>query len=144
MARPRTTPAPLVNRQPICTHKKKNGEPCKAPALAGKTCCTFHSAEHKLAVQRGRVEGGSVRAPSTLPADTPPLPLATAGDVLTAMAECYNLIRVGKLGVREGNALALIGGTLLRAVEARQLESELDDLRKQVNEIAGNRGRVRR
>lgn len=136
-------PAPLVNKPGTCTHRKKDGLPCKAPALAGKVVCAFHSAEHKEAFQRGRVEGGSVRAATTLPADTPPLPLATAGDVLTAMAECYNLIRVGKLGVREGNALALIGGTLLRAVEARQLESELDDLRKQVNEMAGNRRRAR-
>lgn len=134
-------------RQPKrqCAAKRKDGRQCAAPVRPDRRHCTFHDPELETELAEGRRAGGVTRArPTTLPTDTKPLPLTTAGDVLKAMAEAYNLIRVGRLGVREGNALALIGGTLLRAVEARALETEIASLKDKVNELTTHRGRVRR
>lgn len=129
-----------------CAATKKDGRRCSAKPLAGKRYCTFHDPELETERAEGRRQGGVTRAsrPTTLPANTPPLPLSTAADVLVALAECYNLTRCGRLGVREANALGLIAGTILRAVEARALESEVAVLKDKVDELATHRGRVRR
>lgn len=127
-----------------CEAKRKDGKRCSAKPLPGKRCCLFHDRSTAAARDAGRKLGGASRAgTSTMPADAPPLPLNTAADVLAALAEAYNLTRTGRLGVREANALGLIAGTILRAVEARALESEVAALKDKVDQLAAGRGRGR-
>src|SRR5438067_207546 len=94
-----------------CNYTKADGGRCGAPALAGKRRCVFHDRASAARTAEGRRRGGLNRkAPAaTLPPDAAPLPLASVGDVTAALAEAYNLVRTGRIGVNVGNCLAVIG-----------------------------------
>ena len=114
------------NRQK-CTKAKKNGEPCPNLALDGKVVCWVHDPD--LAAQRaaGRKRGGIVRSTKTavLPSSTPDAPLASVGDVVKLLADSINQVRTGKIGVNVANAIGVLTGVLLRALEGDEIERRL-------------------
>lgn len=112
---------------PACRHRKPDGNRCRAAPRAGKPYCTFH--DPSLAADRaeGRRKGGVARSAkaSTLPPDTPDLPLNTVGDVTAALAEAYNGVRTGRLDARVGNCLGVMAGALLKAIGEADLERRI-------------------
>jgi hypothetical protein len=67
----------------------------------------------------------------TLPRDTPPLPLKTVDDVVVGIAETINMVRVGRLDARVANAMGVLFGTLLKALEGSDLERRIAALEGQ-------------
>lgn len=110
-----------------CKGKKKDGTPCQASAHPGKRYCCFHNPD--LAEQRaeGRRKGGiNRREPTTtLPPDTPDLPLKSVADVVAALAQTINQVRTGRIDARVGNCLFVGAGVLLKAIQESDIEARL-------------------
>jgi hypothetical protein len=113
-----------------CTGTKKDGSPCPNRPRPGKRYCMFHDPALADARAEGRKKGGVNRSQpaATLPPDTPPLALGSVADVTRALAEAYNLVRVGKLAVNVGNCLAVLGQALLKSMEKGDLEQRIEAL----------------
>ena len=124
-----------------CQYTKPSGVRCGAPALHGKRHCVFHDRASRARTAEGRRQGGLNRKAlaTTLPPDTPPLKLESVEDVRAALAECYNLVRVGRLAVNVGNCLAVVGQALMKSLEGADLERRLEELEARLSA-----GRVRR
>jgi hypothetical protein len=117
-----------------CTRIKSSGERCRGPALPGLNECVFHAPE--LAVKRaeGRKQGGitASRPTKVLPLTAADVKLKTASDVRDLLGETISQVRRGQLDPKIGNAVGFLAATLLRAVEAAELEAlaqEVDRLR---------------
>lgn len=90
--------------------------------------CFFHSPKSGKARRDARKRGGRARARLilTLPPDTPDLPLRTVADVLAALAETFNGVRVGRLDCRVGNCLGQLASVLLSGLKAGALEERME------------------
>lgn len=119
-----------------CVHIKSNGRQCEANALPGETLCTFHHPIHREATANGRRQGGlnGCRPRLCLPENTEPLPLKTVGDLVDALGDSFNRVRVGTLDPKVGNALAYIGATLLRALQGSETEERLRQLEERLEQ----------
>jgi hypothetical protein len=113
-----------------CKYTKLNGEPCQALALPGKSCCTFHDPAIKQKRADGRKRGGANRSrpAATLSSDTPDLPLTNPTEVVAALAQTFNQVRRGELGVSVGNCLAIIATAILKAQEGDGVLPRLEAL----------------
>ena len=109
-----------------CRQKKRDGNRCKAMAMAGQKHCALH-AEPGRAAELGS-KGGRRRAiynPDNLKDFEAP---KTAADLRNLLAESMIEIRAGKLDPRVANALGYLGASYLRALEVADIESRLDAL----------------
>jgi hypothetical protein len=101
----------------------------QAPVEPGRRLCLFHDPRAAAKRAEGASKGGRSTAEKlkagTLPPDIPPLKLESVADVTAALAEAYNLARVGRLAVNVGNCLAVIGQGLLKALEKGDLEQRI-------------------
>ena len=107
-----------------CQKKKRDGKQCRAQARAGNKHCVLH-AEPGRAKELGRRGGHrrTVYRPEALKELEAP---KTAADVRDLLAESIIEIRAGKLDPKVANALGYLGTSLLRALEAADVERRLD------------------
>jgi len=125
-----------------CEQIKANGERCQGLAMAGKPFCPFHdpsTAEKRVA---GRKQGGKsrMRPAACLPTGTADVEVKTSADVAKLLADTISQVRRGELQPRIGNAVGFLAATLLRAIEAAQLEdlaAEVERLKALVGERHG-------
>lgn len=117
---------------PRCCYVKPDGKQYAATALPKERHCVFHSRATAAKTAAGRKAGGEKRAgslrPATLPEGTPPLRLESVADVTAALAETFNHVRVGRLAVPVGNALAVIAQGLLKSLEKAEWERRFEAL----------------
>jgi hypothetical protein len=80
--------------------------------------------------REGQQRGGVSRSrrAAVLPADTPDAPLSTLADVAAFLGATANQVRRGELDPRVGNCLAVLCGTLARAIEHGELERRIEAL----------------
>ena len=62
---------------------------------------------------------------ATLAPSTPDLPRGSVGDVAAALAETINQVRTGRLAVNVANAVGVLAGVLIRALETAELEHRI-------------------
>jgi hypothetical protein len=130
-----------MNQEPRkCRETRKNGQPCRANALPGKSTCAFHTPELAGRCQQGRRAGAKTRNGTlrVLPFPAPSDETATAGptvpkltnakDVAGYLAFVIGSVVTGKLDHRIANSAGILLGTLLRAIEASDTEQRLLDL----------------
>jgi hypothetical protein len=117
-------------QQVICGASKRDGSPCPNPARSGKSVCWVHDPELAAKRSEGRKRGGFNRSrpATTLPPDTPDLPLTNPTEVVAALALTFNQVRRGQLGVSVGNCLAIIATAILKAQEGDGLLPRLEAL----------------
>jgi hypothetical protein len=123
-----------------CEATRKDGSCCPAPATATGFCC-FHDPSSAEA----RIRGGrnSHRPAATLGPDAPDLPLSTAEDVVGLLGATINQVRRGELDPKVGNCVAVLAGTLLKALEGGELARLLDELRRRVEAVEHDKRRNR-
>jgi hypothetical protein len=63
-----------------------------------------------------------------LPPDTTDLPLTNPSEVVAALAQTFNQVRRGQLGVSVGNCLAIIATAILKAQEGDGVLPRLEAL----------------
>ena len=67
-------------------------------------------------------------SPKVLPEDTPDIDLTNSKDVVRLLSETINQVRTGRIAVNVGNALGILAGVLLKAMEADELEARVASL----------------
>lgn len=106
-----------------CKSKKRDGSPCGAWAVTGTDRCILHS-EPDAAAKLGRAGGltsisgrraglKEFRAP------------ATPEELRSIVAHLIIEVRKGLMSAKGANAIAALGGLLLRTVDATEFESRL-------------------
>lgn len=115
-----------------CKAKRRDGKPCSCQARPGKRWCIAHDPATAAARVAGQRKGGAVRTlqlrPTTLPPDTPNVPLAAVCDVVALLAVTVNQVRTGRLGVQVGNCLGQLLQVALKAIEGSDLERRIQAL----------------
>jgi hypothetical protein len=117
----------VADTRPTCSATKRDGSPCRTPALTGKPHCAFHDesvAERRAA---GRKKGGvkSHRPPAVLPEDTPDAPLTTISEVCQLLGRVANLVLRGQVDARVANASVYALSTLAGTLAKSDLEQRL-------------------
>ena len=112
-----------------CQKKKRDGNRCKASALAGERHCALHSDPSKAAKLGSK--GGRRRAvysPDGLKDVAPP---KTAADLRDLVAQSIVEVRAGKMEPRLANSISYLGAGFLRALEVSDLEHRLAALERE-------------
>jgi hypothetical protein len=124
-----------------CNAQKPDGTPCRAAATASGRCF-FHSGK---AAEAGRKGGRRRKRPPIIPplSAAEDVPLSTVADVVQALAGVFNAVRKGLCDPRTGNCLGLLGGQLLKALQAGELQAEMEALAKQIDDIKRAHGQER-
>jgi hypothetical protein len=117
-------------QQVKCGASKRDGSSCPNPVRSGKSVCWVHDPELAARRAEGRKRGGIVRSQhvAVLPPDTPDLPLSNPHEIVAALAQIFNQVRRGQLGVSVGNCLAIIATAILKAQEGDGLLPRLEAL----------------
>jgi hypothetical protein len=76
-----------------------------------------------------------------LPAGTPDLPLRTVTDVVTLLGQTINQTRRGDMDPRVANAVGMLTGQLLRALEGADLAERVARLEGHFGGTGGTPGR---
>jgi hypothetical protein len=119
-----------------CTHKKPDGEQCKANAQAGAPLCFFHDPKKKLELKAARVQGGKTHTMSrvrVLPFETADIDVGSEFDVVRLIKETINHVRTGKISVPVASVIGNLCGVALKALNQddtdRRIRKLEDDMR---------------
>jgi hypothetical protein len=125
----------------LCRATRVDGGPCQAKARPGKAHCPFHDPDLEQKRQAARRAGGikSRTRNAVLPPGTPDAGLQTVPDVAALLGETINQTRRGELDPRVTNAVVGAANVLLRALEGSDLQRQIEELRREVQE-GKNRG----
>jgi hypothetical protein len=130
----------IAATRPTCTHTRLDGTPCRAAALPGKDCCTFHDPELSGRRAAGRRQGGETRSRrAAVLAGAADVTFTAVGDVTALLAATASQVRRGELDCKVGNCLAYIAATALRALMPDEIARQVEELRQQVDELRGRR-----
>ena len=108
-----------------CRAARRDGRPCKAPAVTPGGHCVFHDPEKRAAMAAARVAGGRAKSRARrldrlVPASLKP----TLGLLLEAIDEAYE----GTLPPARANAMATLAGAVVRLYQVGVLEERLATL----------------
>lgn len=120
-----------------CQAQRRDGSPCQGRALPGSTFCQFHDPARRERQQEARRAGGAAgkKRLAVLPADGPDLPLSSVSEVTSALGLVTNRTLKGLLDVKVANAAGYLLSSLLKALQAGDLEREMAELRGQLAEL---------
>jgi len=126
-----------------CEARTKDGQPCRGRARPGSRYCPFHDAKTAAATAAGRKKGGQARSKpaAVLPGETPDAPLESVQDVIAVLGQTICQVRRGQIEAKVANAIGVLAGTLLRAIEL-DLSQELAELREELEARADGNGRA--
>jgi hypothetical protein len=118
----------MTESRPTCSHARRDGSPCRAPALPGKTVCTFHDPDLAKRRAAGRRRGGettrSRHAAAVLPG-APEVIFKSMADVSALLATTATQVRRGEVDCKVGNCLAYIAATAMKAIQQSDLETRM-------------------
>lgn len=103
------------------------GEPCAAAALPGSTFCLFHDPERATERAEARRAGGVERSRrmAVLPEERPEPPLETVSDVTRLLGSTIWDLLKGRVDPRIANTVGYLAATMIRGIEAAELEQRL-------------------
>lgn len=102
-----------------CQGETKEGEPCRAPCLPGKSWCLFHDPEKAEELTAARRLGGQSR---TVVMDYGP------EHFVKYARRCMREVREGKLSPQQGSAIASLGNMALKAQAQMETDKRVDEL----------------
>lgn len=118
-----------------CNSLKSDGTPCQAPAVAGFDQCFFHDPGLSAARAEASKAGGRTRAKAlsvvdtvSLAVSTPDTQLRTVGDVANLLSDTIDQVRRGEVAPKVGSTVGYLAGILLKALEQRLLEEQVNIL----------------
>src|SRR5262245_19018245 len=122
---------------------KKDGSPCPVEARPSGYCWA-HDPGLAEARAAGRRQGGRTRSTpaAVLPADAPDLPVRTVADVVALLGTTINETRRGELDPKVANAVGYLTSVLLRALQDSDLAAQLDELRRELEELKNDEGHL--
>ena len=115
-----------------CEHVKPDGERCRAAAMHGSAYCFFHDPEQADKRRGAQQAGGRERCRPMLIASPAgeEAPLERVQDVAELLSDTIHQVRRGDLEPRVANAVGYLAGTLLKALQAGELEERVEQLER--------------
>jgi hypothetical protein len=111
-----------------CSHKKPDGNNCKANATARSGLCFFHDPGRAAERREAQRVGGLRNKAVSLSTDTPDCNLKNAGDVIALLGATINQVRRGQVDPRIANTIGYLSATLLKAQELGNIEQRVSAL----------------
>ena len=122
-----------------CNSRKSDGTPCQAPAVAGCDRCFFHDPGLSAARAEASKAGGKTRAKAlavieqvSLAVNTPDTELRSAKDVTSLLSATIDQVRRGQVAPKVGSTVGYLASILLKALEQRLLEEQVNILEQVV------------
>ena len=109
-----------------CAHVHPSGKPCGGYAVRGSAFCFAHAPEQADQRDAARRKGGQAGKTAVLPASD--LAVRSLGDVVGLVETTINDVRCGRVDVRVANAIGVLAGVAIRAIQHGELERRLDAL----------------
>lgn len=124
----------MVSNQ--CPGMTKDGVPCSAQVLPGRTFCHWHDPERQDAAQASRRRGGlakatKVRARKLLQQS------AGMSDVQAQLLLALEDVRNGELDPSVATAMATLARAIMAVAGAAQFEDQLTDMRREIADLRG-------
>lgn len=116
-----------------CKATRKDGEPCRAPALAGGYCA-FHEPAKAEAFKEGRTKGGQAGKLATLtavkpwrgrPGDVEVLESVQPAELVSLLCETIDDVRTGKVDPKVANAVGYLAGVIVKVQQYEALDERL-------------------
>lgn len=119
--------------RPTCKATRRDGEPCRAPALAGGYCA-FHDPAKAEAFKGGRAKGGHAGKLATLatvkpwrgqPGDVEVLKTVAPVELVNLLCETIDDVRTGAIDPKVANAVGYLAGVIVKIQQYEALEERL-------------------
>jgi hypothetical protein len=128
-----------------CSQLKHDGVRCQARAMHNSVYCFHHNQDPDVAEQRlaARRKGGKIRSKmaAVLDASAPDFVIKGASDVLVLLSSVINHVLKGRLDPRIGNCAAYVAATFNRVLETSEVQQQIEELTRRVEEVAPRNGR---
>jgi hypothetical protein len=108
-----------------CEKIKRDGQKCRAMAIAGSQYCFFHDPAAAKARKAAQRQGGQANGPAVLPADAADVPLHSGKDVSAFLAETINQVRKGRVSPKIASTVGYLASLLMKALETSDIEGRL-------------------
>jgi hypothetical protein len=131
----------MAERKP-CEGKRKDGQPCEAPAMPNSTWCYFHAPDRADERDANNKKGGRARSKraATLP-DGEDVVLMDVASVLALLSETVSQVRRGQVDPKIGNCLGYLASIALRSIEGHELTKQIEELRAEVEKMRNEKHR---
>lgn len=116
-----------------CKALRKDGAPCKAPALSSGFCA-FHDNGRADVFREGRIKGGKAGKLATLtevkpwrgqPGDVDVMQSATPVELVNLLCDTIDDVRTGAIDPRVANSVGYLVGVIVKIQEVEEVESRL-------------------
>lgn len=108
-----------------CAATRRDGAPCRAPALPGRAHCFAHDPARQEAQRAARSKGGRGKATAARAGKLVP---ATLRPVLDGLLDVFDEVKAGNLDPKVGTALGSIAAAIVRVFQSGALEERLQAL----------------
>jgi hypothetical protein len=108
-----------------CEKTKRDGQKCRAMAIAGSQYCFFHDPAAAKARKAAQQQGGQANGPAVLPVDAADVPLHSGQDVAAFLAETINQVRKGLVSPKIASTVGYLSSLLMKALETSDIEERL-------------------
>ncbi len=108
-----------------CAARRKDGQPCTAPARSGQAYCFAHDPAQATARQAGREKGGRGKATAARAAKLVPAILRPVLDTLLA---AVGEVKAGTITTQQAGALSSLAGAIVKVYQVGTLEERLTAL----------------
>jgi hypothetical protein len=109
-----------------CAHAHPSGRPCGGFAVAGSPFCFAHDPDQEERRAEARRRGGQAGKAAVVAG--PDRPVRSLADVVGLVEATINDVRAGRLDVRVANAVGVLAGVAIRAIQQGELERRLEAL----------------
>ena len=114
----------------ICNKTKTNGNPCKAPAVAGQEQCIGHMPNAELARAKGGEKSSALaRLQKYIPQNLKEL----NADLFKAFEDVHK----GHISPQQGASMATLANSILRLYETAELNAELQEAKELIEARLG-------
>ena len=129
---------PVTNRvaRRRCAFMNAQGRQCGASPLVDSNYCFFHDGREEIVQKRieGRRKGGKRKAWTGLGYNKN-RDMCDLESVREFLNETANAVMEGRMDAKIGNCLAGITSVLYRIIEAREIETRLDKIERELKEM---------
>jgi hypothetical protein len=119
-----------------CPGMTKDGAPCSAQVLSGRTFCHWHDPERRDAARESRRKGGQNRAAIARARKLLRMSDGMA-DVQARLLLVYQQVHIGEVDPSVGTAMATIARALVAVAGVAQFEDQLTEMRREIADLRG-------
>ena len=121
----------------ICSALRRDGSPCRAPALPGRSACFAHDETRQAALRESRRKGGREKARSRRLNRLVPASLRPTLDLLL---DAIHEVHDGKLTAAQGTAMAALASAAVRVYTGATLEERVQAIEEAQQQLARQAG----